>query len=40
MKQAYEVGLHGNDERVLDGSWRELFEGNDDGIDMMDAARS
>ncbi|PHH88627.1 hypothetical protein CDD83_7285 [Cordyceps sp. RAO-2017] len=25
MKKAYDVGLHGNDERVLDGSWRELF---------------
>lgn len=25
MKTAYGVGLHGDDERVLDGSWRELF---------------
>ncbi|KAG6059246.1 hypothetical protein E4U17_006620 [Claviceps sp. LM77 group G4] len=25
MKTAYQVGLHGNDERVADGSWRELF---------------
>ncbi|KAG6065764.1 hypothetical protein E4U32_006946 [Claviceps aff. humidiphila group G2b] len=25
MKTAYQVGLHGNDERVLNGSWRELF---------------
>ncbi|KAH8882966.1 DNA photolyase [Thozetella sp. PMI_491] len=27
IKQAYEVGLHGDDNRVVDGSWRELFEG-------------
>ncbi|EGR48899.1 DNA photolyase [Trichoderma reesei QM6a] len=25
MKNAYSVGLHGNDEQVLDGSWRSLF---------------
>lgn len=25
MKEAYAVGLHGNDEKVLDGSWKELF---------------
>ncbi|KAG6253417.1 hypothetical protein E4U24_008268 [Claviceps purpurea] len=25
MKTAYQVGLHGNDERVANGSWRELF---------------
>jgi cryptochrome len=25
MKEAYNVGLYGNDARVLDGSWRELF---------------
>lgn len=25
MKTAYGVGLHGNDKKVLDGSWRELF---------------
>ncbi|KAK5995718.1 Cryptochrome-2 [Cladobotryum mycophilum] len=25
MKKAYEVGLFGNNEKVLDGSWRELF---------------
>lgn len=27
LKKAYEVGLHGNDDKVLDGSWRELFRG-------------
>lgn len=26
MKKAYEVGLYGDDCRVLDGSWRNLFE--------------
>ena len=25
MKDAYRIGLHGDDPRVLDGSWRELF---------------
>lgn len=25
MKKAYKVGLHGDDARVLDGTWRELF---------------
>lgn len=30
LKKAYAVGLRGNDQRVLDGSWRELFEGGDD----------
>ncbi|KAM0436950.1 hypothetical protein ACHAPT_002665 [Fusarium lateritium] len=25
MKTAYRVGLHGNDDKVLDGTWRELF---------------
>ncbi|KAK1063844.1 hypothetical protein LTR74_009174 [Friedmanniomyces endolithicus] len=29
MKTAYRVGLHGNDPKVLDGSWKELFA--DDG---------
>ena len=27
MKDAYRIGLHGDDPRVLDGSWKELFEG-------------
>ncbi|KAK7751607.1 hypothetical protein SLS62_006432 [Diatrype stigma] len=26
MKAAYSVGLHGDDERARDGTWRELFE--------------
>lgn len=26
MKTAYQVGLHGDDERVKNGTWRELFE--------------
>lgn len=26
MKKAYSVGLYGDDERVKDGTWRELFE--------------
>ncbi|KAL7790303.1 putative photolyase class 1 [Trichoderma ceciliae] len=30
MKKAYAVGLHGNDEKVLDGSWRTLFPSPDD----------
>ena len=31
MKRAYDVGLYGNDERVLDGSWRELFGEDGEG---------
>ncbi|KAJ0335268.1 hypothetical protein COL922a_009471 [Colletotrichum nupharicola] len=38
MKQAYQVGLHGNDKKVRDGSWRELFEGDD--TEMMDEFES
>ncbi|KAM0261284.1 hypothetical protein ACHAQJ_002315 [Trichoderma viride] len=30
MKKAYAVGLHGNDEKVLDGSWRSLFPSPDE----------
>ncbi|KAF2686110.1 Cryptochrome/photolyase FAD-binding domain-containing protein [Lentithecium fluviatile CBS 122367] len=26
MKNAYKIGLHGDDPKVLDGSWRELFD--------------
>jgi cryptochrome len=26
MKNAYQIGLYGNDPRVLDGSWRKLFD--------------
>ncbi|KAL8365453.1 hypothetical protein RB595_004320 [Gaeumannomyces hyphopodioides] len=36
MKMAYDVGLKGDDPRVLDGSWRELFSedgnSNDGGV--------
>lgn len=28
IKQAYHVGLHGNDAKVLDGSWKKLFDDN------------
>lgn len=31
MKQAYHVGLYGNDPKVLDGSWKELFDDNAEG---------
>ncbi|KAF2455763.1 FAD binding domain of DNA photolyase-domain-containing protein, partial [Lineolata rhizophorae] len=31
MKKAYRVGLFGNDERVLDGSWRRLFDDEAEG---------
>lgn len=31
MKKAYAVGLYGDDKRVLDGSWRALFEDNAEG---------
>jgi deoxyribodipyrimidine photolyase len=31
MKNAYSVGLYGNDPKVLDGSWRKLFEDNAEG---------
>lgn len=30
VKAAYEVGLHGDDKKVLDGSWKMLFEGGGD----------
>ncbi|KAJ6135226.1 hypothetical protein N7512_000386 [Penicillium capsulatum] len=30
MKNAYDVGLHGNDPQVLDGSWKSLFEGEEE----------
>ena len=26
MKKAYQVGLHGDDPKVIDGSWRKLFD--------------
>ncbi|KAF2635734.1 Cryptochrome/photolyase FAD-binding domain-containing protein [Massarina eburnea CBS 473.64] len=31
MKNAYRVGLYGNDAKVLDGSWRTLFEDDAEG---------
>jgi hypothetical protein len=31
MKKAYAVGLYGDDPRVIDGTWRELFPGNAEG---------
>ncbi|KAH7354170.1 putative photolyase class 1 [Plectosphaerella cucumerina] len=42
MKKAYKVGLQGNDGRVADGSWRELFEGDGEveGADEATPAKS
>jgi cryptochrome len=41
MKKAYDIGLYGNDERVIDGSWRALFpddaEGPTEGSSFADA---
>ncbi|KIW78215.1 hypothetical protein Z517_08048 [Fonsecaea pedrosoi CBS 271.37] len=31
MKEAYDVGLFGDDERVISGKWKELFDFNDAG---------
>jgi deoxyribodipyrimidine photolyase len=31
MKNAYHVGLYGNDSKVLDGTWRKLFEDSAEG---------
>ena len=31
LKQAYDVGLHGNDSKVWDGSWRQMFPDNAEG---------
>lgn len=31
MKQAYDVGLRGDDPKVLDGSWRKLFSDDHEG---------
>jgi deoxyribodipyrimidine photolyase len=31
MKNAYAVGLYGNDPKVLDGTWRKLFEDDAEG---------
>lgn len=34
LKRAYKVGLHGNDNKVLDGSWRDLFGGSGENEEM------
>jgi cryptochrome len=31
MKNAYKVGLYGNDPKVLDGTWRQLFDDDAEG---------
>jgi cryptochrome len=31
MKNAYRIGLYGNDPKVLDGTWRKLFDDNAEG---------
>jgi len=31
MKKAYQVGLYGNDQKVIDGTWRELFDDEREG---------
>jgi cryptochrome len=31
MKKAYSVGLHGDDPKVIDGTWRKLFDDHTDG---------
>jgi hypothetical protein len=31
MKDAYRIGLFGDDKRVLDGTWRNLFDGDGEG---------
>ncbi|GME28043.1 hypothetical protein GTA08_BOTSDO13943 [Neofusicoccum parvum] len=31
MKQAYSVGLYGDDPKVLDGTWKELFDADGEG---------
>ena len=31
VKNAYHIGLHGNDPKVLDGTWRKLFEDGAEG---------
>lgn len=34
LKKAYEVGLHGNDKKAIDGSFKELFEGGGENEEM------
>lgn len=31
MKKAYKIGLYGNDPKVIDGTWRALFDDNAEG---------
>ena len=31
MKKAYDIGLYGDDPRVLNGSWKKLFGEEGDG---------
>ena len=31
IKKAYEIGLHGSDAKVKDGSWRQLFDDDAEG---------
>ena len=31
LKSAYHIGLHGNSPKVLDGTWRELFDNDAEG---------
>lgn len=31
VKRAYDVGLYGDDEKVISGKWKELFDRDDDG---------
>lgn len=31
MKKAYQVGLYGNDPKVIDGTWRKLFDDTPEG---------
>lgn len=37
MKEAYHIGLHGNDPEVLDGSWKAIFKFHDQNASLMDA---
>ena len=32
MKNAYHVGLYGDNPKVVDGTWRQLFDGNAEGL--------
>jgi hypothetical protein len=34
MKQAYDIGLHGNYTQVKDGSWKEVFGSERSGEDV------